>query len=60
MALALVETLAGGFVDDYSAPADLNVTLTFRENRADAAPSHLLVQLFRLCTEYGKRIVQGV
>ena len=59
MALSLLETLAGGFVDDYSAPGDLNVTLTFGENRADAAPSHLFVQVLRLCAEYGKRIARG-
>ena len=59
MALSLLETLAGGFVDDYSAPGDLNVTLTFGENRADAAPSHLFVQVLRLCAEYGKRMARG-
>ena len=57
MALALVETLAGGFVDDYSTPADLNVTLTFEENRSSAAPAHLFVQLLRLLAELCKRMV---
>ena len=57
MALALVETLAGGFVDDYSTPADLNVTLTFEENRSSAAPAHLFVQLLRLFAELCKRMV---
>ena len=55
MALALLETLAGGFIDDCSAPADLNVTLTFSENRADAVPLHLFVQLFRLLAELCER-----
>ena len=55
-ALALLETLAGGFIDDYSAPADLNVTLTFRENRSDAAPVHILVKLFRLFIRFWERI----
>lgn len=54
-ALALLETLAGGFVDDYSAPSDLNVTLTFCESRQAALPLHLFVQLFRLFAEYCKR-----
>ena len=59
MALALLETLAGGFVDDYSAPADLNVTLTFGENRSAAVPVHLFVQLLRLFAELCKRTVAG-
>lgn len=57
LALALLQTLAGGFIDDYSAPADLNVTLTFSENRKDAAPVHLFVQLLRLLAELCKRTV---
>ena len=57
MALALLQTLAGGFVDDYSVPADLNVTLTFSENRKDAAPVHLIVQLVRLLAELCRRTV---
>ena len=59
MALALVETLAGGFIDDYSTPADLNVTLTFGESRSAAAPLHLFVQLLRLIAEFCKRTVTG-
>ena len=59
MALALLETLAGGFVDDYSAPADLNVTLTFGESRSAAAPLHLFVQAFRLFAGLCKRTVAG-
>ena len=56
MALALVETLAGGFVDDFSAPSDLNVTLSFDESKDDASPLHLIVKLFRLFTEFWKRL----
>ena len=55
-AMALLETLAGGFVDDCSAPADLNVTLTFDANRADAAPLHPLVRLVRLFAELLRRL----
>ena len=56
MALALVETLAGGFVDDQSAPADLNVTLSFDESRTDSSPLHLLQKLFGLFTEFLRRV----
>ena len=56
LAAALLETLAGGFVDDCSAPADLNVTLTFRESRSEALPLHLLIRLFRAFAELWKRL----
>ena len=56
MALALLESLAGGFIDDYSAPADLNATLTFGESRTDAAPLHILIKIIRLFVEYWKRL----
>ncbi len=58
-ALALLETLAGGFVDDYSAPGDLDVTLTFGESRNAAAPLHPLVQLIRLVAELCRRTFAG-
>ena len=56
MALALLESLAGGFIDDYSTPADLNVTLTFGESRADAAPIHFLIKIIRLFAAFWKRL----
>ena len=55
MALALLETLAGGFTDDYSAPADLNVSLARNQSGADAAALHPLVRLLRLLAEFLKR-----
>ena len=57
LATALLEMLAGGFVDDYSAPTDLNVTLTFRESRSDTAPVHILIKLFRLFIRFWQRIL---
>ena len=56
MALALLESLTGGFIDDYSAPADLNVTLTFGESRVAAAPLHILIRIIRLFVEFLKRL----
>ena len=53
-ALALLETLAGGIVDDYSAPADLNVTLRWTP-QADTVTVHPLLRLFRLLAEYFTR-----
>ncbi|MBR5426760.1 MAG: metallophosphoesterase [Clostridia bacterium] len=55
-AQALIETLAGGFIDDYSAPEDLNVTLTYDETREDGAPLHLIEQLLRLFIELWTRV----
>ena len=60
VALALLETLAGGFTDDYSAPGDLNVTLSSGENRKEAAPLGLIAKLFRLFSELIKRTFAGL
>ncbi len=57
-ALALLETLTGGFIDDYSAPADLNVTLPAGSAR-DAAPLHPLIRFLRLLAEFWKRLLHG-
>ena len=53
-ALALLETLAGGIVDDYSAPADLNVTLRW-EPQANTVTVHPLLRLLRLIGEFFTR-----
>ena len=53
-AMALLETLAGGIVDDYSAPADLNVTLRW-EVQDNAVTVHPLLRLFRLLAEFFSR-----
>ena len=55
IALALLETLAGGITDDYSAPSDLNVTLQFSE-AVETVTLHPLVRLFRLMIEFVKRV----
>ncbi|MBQ7639311.1 MAG: metallophosphoesterase [Clostridia bacterium] len=54
LALALLETLAGGIADDYSEPADLNVTLTFDE-AGETVPLHALIRFLRLIIELIKR-----
>ena len=54
-ALALLETLTGGFIDDYSAPEDLNVTLSSTD-RMNAAPLHFLVRFIRLFAEFLNRL----
>ena len=54
-ALALLQTLTGGFIDDYSAPADLNVTLPTAQT-ADTAPLHFLISLLRLFAEFLQRL----
>ena len=54
-ALALLQTLAGGFVDDYCAPEDLNVVLP-TGGTAESAPLHFLVRILRLLTEFLKRL----
>ena len=56
LAEAFLETLAGGFVDDYSAPSDLNVTLTFDESRTSASPLHFVVKLFRMFIEFVQKL----
>ncbi len=55
-ALALLETLTGGFIDDYSAPADLRVALP-TDQTADAAPLHPMLRLARLLLEFLKRLL---
>ena len=45
-ALALLETLTGGFIDDYSAPEDLNVTLPTGKT-TNAVTLHVLIRIFR-------------
>lgn len=55
IALALAETLAGGFIDDYSAPPDLNVTLTF-EAPGEMVTLHPIVRFLRLMIEMVKRL----
>ena len=52
--MALLETLAGGIVDDYSAPADLNVTIQ-SESREDTVTLHPLLRIFRLLAEFFTR-----
>ena len=54
-ALALLETLTGGFIDDYSAPEDLNVTLSAGKT-TNTAPLHVLIRLARLFCEFLKRL----
>ena len=57
-ALALLQTLTGGFIDDYSAPADLNVTLPITQT-TDTAPLHFLIRILRLFVEFWQRLAQG-
>jgi len=54
-ALALLETLTGGFIDDYSAPGDLNVTIP-AEISENSAPLHFLARIMRLFAEFIKRL----
>ncbi len=56
IALALVQTLAGGFIDDYSAPEDLNVTLT-TETADNTAPLHFLIRVLNIISEFLKRLM---
>lgn len=55
IALALLQTLAGGFTDDQSDPADLNVTLTFSAS-GRTAPLHFAQQLWSLFLEFFQRV----
>lgn len=55
LALALLETLAGGITDDYSEPADLNAALRFSE-AGETVPAHALIRFFRLIIEFMKRV----
>jgi len=54
-ALALLETITGGFIDDYSAPEDLNVTLP-TEKATNTAPLHVLIRVFRMFVEFFQRL----
>ena len=54
-ALALLETLTGGFIDDYSAPEDLNVTLPTGKT-TNAVTLHVLIRIFRLFAELLNRL----
>ncbi|MBQ7541517.1 MAG: metallophosphoesterase [Clostridia bacterium] len=58
MALALVQTAANGFTDDYSAPSDLDETLRFQENSGTAA-THITAQIFRLLLLFLKHLIYG-
>ena len=55
LALALLKTLAGGIADDYSDPADLNVTLPFCPAEK-TVPLHPLLRFFRLAGACVKRL----
>ena len=54
-ALSLLETLTGGFIDDYSAPEDLNVTLPTGKT-TNAVTLHILIRIFRLFAELLNRL----
>ena len=54
-ALALLNTLTGGFIDDYSAPEDLNVTLP-TEKTTSTVTMHVLIRIFRLFAELLNRL----
>lgn len=51
----MLETLTGGFIDDYSAPSDLNVTLPGSSNDGSVT-LHTIVRVFRLMAEFFKRL----
>lgn len=55
LAFALLKTLAGGIADDYSAPADLNVTLPLFTAKK-AVLLHPLLRFFRLVTKFVKSV----
>ncbi|MBQ7598381.1 MAG: metallophosphoesterase [Clostridia bacterium] len=54
-ALALLETLTGGFIDDYSTPEDLNVSLPSSVS-GDATALHASIHAFRLVAEFFQRL----
>ena len=58
LALALLETLAAGIADDYSEPADLNVTLRFSA-AGETVPLHALIRFIRLVLGFVKRAFGG-
>ena len=55
IALALLQTLAGGFTDDYSDPSDLSAVLNVSAVE-NTVPLHFTVRLWRLFLEFWKRI----
>lgn len=55
IALALLQTLMGGFTDDYSDPSDLDVTLTFQQAE-NTVTLHAVVRLWNLIVEFFKRL----
>lgn len=55
IALALLQTLAGGFTDDYSDPSDLTASLTY-QRAGHTAPLHLALQLWALFREFWQRV----
>lgn len=54
-AAALLETLAGGITDDYSKPADLNVTLPV-SSPAETVTLHVTIHIFRLIGKFLKKL----
>ena len=58
-ALALVQTLAGGFVDDYSAPQDLNVVLTYNESQ-NTVPVVWMMRFLRALIEFFGRLIRQI
>ena len=57
IALALLQTLAGGFTDDHSDPPDRQTTLTF-QTTGSMTPLHLAAQLWNLFMEFWKRVLR--
>lgn len=58
IALALLQTLASGFTDDFSDPADLNVTLTFKPSGRTVS-LHPASQITELIVSFNKRLFQS-
>jgi hypothetical protein len=58
IALALLETLAGGFTNDHSDPSDLRAALTY-QGAGHTAPLHFAVQLRDLSRSFWKRVFRG-
>ncbi|MBQ7547412.1 MAG: metallophosphoesterase [Clostridia bacterium] len=58
-AFALVQTLADGFTEDYSAPEDLQVVLTYNE-KLHTTPLSLLVTIVRAVYTFFVRLIRSV
>lgn len=58
-AFALVQTLADGFTEDYSAPEDLQVVLTYNE-KLHTTPLSLLVTIVRAVYTFFVRLLRNV